>query len=77
MISAERLMAYGKLEPEAPLETPPGVPKPPRDWPSRGSVRVQGMKYRYSPDNPYVLKGITFKIKPQEKVLEEKLGSTQ
>ena len=68
MISAERLMAYGKLPPEAPLETPSGVSKPPNDWPAHGSVSVRGMKYRYSVDSPYVLKGVSFDIQPQEKV---------
>ena len=68
MISAERLLAYGSLHPEASLETPPGVHKPPKSWPDQGGIRLLGMKFRYSADTPYVLKDVSVDIKPREKV---------
>ena len=68
MISVERLLSYGKLESEAPLDTPPGVESPPPFWPDQGAVHFHKMKYRYSKDTPYVLRGITFDIRPAEKV---------
>ena len=68
MISAERLMAYGRLLPEAPLETPPGGEKPPPLWPSCGSVRFHNVNFRYSSNIAYVLKDINVHILPGEKV---------
>ena len=68
MISAERLLAYGDLQPEAPLETPPGREKPPSSWPSSGSIKLDKMNFRYSSDTPYVLKDITAHVQSAEKV---------
>ena len=68
MISAERLLAYGNLRPEASLETPPGVQKPPKSWPNQGGIHLLGMKFRYAPDTPYVLKDVSVDIQPREKV---------
>ena len=68
MISAERLLAYGNLRPEASLETPPGVQKPPKSWPNQGGIHLIGMKFRYAPDTPYVLKDVSVDIQPKEKV---------
>ena len=68
MISTERLLSYGKLAPEATLETPLGVKKPDRAWPHYGSLRLQNLSFRYGKDVPYVLKGITVNIIPSEKV---------
>ena len=68
MISAERLLAYGNLHPEASLETPPGVQKPPKSWPSQGGIRLLRMKFRYAADTPYVLKDVSVDIQPREKV---------
>ena len=68
MISAERLLAYGKLRPEASLETPPSIQKPPKSWPNQGGIRLLKMKFRYAADTPYVLKGVSVDIQPKEKV---------
>ena len=68
MISVERLLAYGDLQPEAPLETPTGREKPPSLWPSSGSIKLDKMNLRYSSDTPYVLKDITAHVQPAEKV---------
>ena len=68
MISAERIMAYSKLESEASLETTPPHQPPPSDWPSRGALVFSDVAFRYSPDLPLVLKNLSFSIKPSEKV---------
>ena len=68
MISTERLLSYGKLAPEAPLETPLGVKKPDKTWPHYGSLHLQNLYFRYAEDVPYVLKDITVNIIPSEKV---------
>lgn len=68
MVSVERVIAYTKLKPEAPLETPPGREKPPGEWPQCGNIHVDQMKFRYAQDTPYILKGISIDIKPEEKV---------
>ncbi len=70
MISAERLMAYGQLQPEAPLETPPGVEKPPKTWPLSGAIRMHKMRFRYATDTPYVLNNVSLEIGPGEKVVQ-------
>lgn len=71
MVSVERLMAYGKLPPEAPLETIPAVNKPDKDWPQEGSIKMCELKLRYSAEDPLVLKGITCDIASSEKVCTE------
>lgn len=68
MVSVERVIAYTKLKPEAPLETPPGRDKPSGEWPQHGSISADQMKFRYAQDAPYILKGISVDIKPGEKV---------
>ena len=68
MVSAERVMAYGKLESEASLETRPPSEMPPSDWPKKGGITVGNLSYRHSDTGPFVLKGLNFKIMPGEKV---------
>jgi ATP-binding cassette subfamily C (CFTR/MRP) protein 4 len=68
MISAERIMAYSKLESEASLETTPPHQPPPSDWPSRGALVFSDVAFRYSPDLPLVLKNLSFSVKPSEKI---------
>ena len=68
MISAERIMAYSQLEPEASLETRPPHPKPPSDWPDEGGLEMEEVSFRYSDNYPLVLKSLSFSIKPSEKV---------
>ena len=68
MVSAERVMAYSKLDPEAPLETQPPHKPPPADWPDKGTVTLTDVAFRYSSDLPLVLKNLSFSIKPSEKV---------
>ena len=61
-------MAYGKLPPEAALETFPALNKPGKDWPKQGAIKMRELKFRYSPEAPLVLKGISCNIASSEKV---------
>ena len=63
-------MAYGQLQPEAPLETPPEVEKPPKTWPLSGAIRMHKMRFRYATDTPYVLNNVSLEIGPGEKVVQ-------
>ncbi|KAK0631184.1 ATP-dependent bile acid permease [Lasiodiplodia hormozganensis] len=66
MNSVERIKEYLDVEQEAPPVIEDN--RPPSNWPSRGSVEFIGYSTRYRADFDYVLKGITFKIAPGEKV---------
>ena len=68
MLSAERVIEYSKLQPEASLGTPPGREQPPELWPQSGAIHLHQMKFRYAEDTPYILKGISVDINPGEKV---------
>ena len=63
-------MAYGQLQPEAPLETPPEVKRPPKAWPLSGAIRMHKLRFRYATETPYVLKDVSVEIKAGEKVSE-------
>lgn len=65
--SVERIIEYTtRHEPEAPAVIDGN--RPPQDWPQRGCIDFQGLVVRYRPGLPPVLKGLTFCIRPQEKV---------
>ena len=68
MVSAERVMAYSRLDSEASLETLPPHSSPPPTWPDKGSLSLEDVAFRYSDDLPLVLKNLSFSIKPSEKV---------
>ena len=68
MVSAERVMAYGRLEPEPPLGTHPDSNRPSSDWPNKGHIELSNVTYRHSPEGPQVLKGISATILPSEEV---------
>ena len=61
-------MAYGRLEPEAPLESLPPLEKPPNHWPDEGRIEFDEVSFRYSDDLPLVLKSLSFSVKPSEKM---------
>ena len=67
MISTERIMAYGQIEPEASLESLPDN-APPKDWPQRGTIEMDKVRFRYAPTLPYVINHLKFSIKDSEKV---------
>ncbi|EKG15806.1 Putative ABC transporter protein [Macrophomina phaseolina MS6] len=66
MNSVERIKEYLDVEQEAPPVIEEN--RPPANWPSQGSVEFIGYSTRYRKDFDYVLKRITFKILPGEKV---------
>lgn len=66
MNAIERIKEYFDVEQEAPPVVQEN--RPPSNWPSKGSVELIGYSTRYRKDFDYVLKDITFKIAPGEKV---------
>jgi ABC-type multidrug transport system fused ATPase/permease subunit len=65
MNSIERIKEYLDVEQEAPPIT---ENRPPGNWPSRGAVEFRNYSTRYRKDFDLVLKKITFKVLPGEKV---------
>ncbi|KAF2106775.1 hypothetical protein BDV96DRAFT_693888 [Lophiotrema nucula] len=66
MNSVERIKEYLDVDQEAAPVVPEN--RPPGNWPSQGSVEFISYSTRYRPDFDLVLKNITFKILPGEKV---------
>lgn len=66
MNAIERIKEYFDVEQEAPPIVEDN--RPPSNWPSKGSVELIGYSTRYRKDFDFVLKNITFKILPGEKV---------
>ncbi|XP_074031346.1 probable multidrug resistance-associated protein lethal(2)03659 [Leptinotarsa decemlineata] len=64
MTSAERIQEYTDIVPEQYLDTK----EPPKFWPDAGKIEFAEVSFRYSETDPYVLKNLTFRIKPREKV---------
>ncbi|XP_071820673.1 ATP-binding cassette sub-family C member 4-like isoform X2 [Apostichopus japonicus] len=66
MTSTERVMEYAKLKPE---DDPGSTTKPPpKGWPYKGSLSMRDVSLTYTPSSPPVLKNISFKIEPREKI---------
>lgn len=63
MNSTERIVEYTLL----PTEDQGGV-LPPASWPTEGRIDVQDLVVGYAPDLPPVLKGVSFEVKPGERV---------
>lgn len=61
-------MAYGQLQSEGELETIPKDKAPSLEWPEKGRIELHNMKFKYAIEYPYVLKSLSFSIKPNEKV---------
>ena len=68
MVSAERVMAYCKLKPEASLDTEPESAAPDPDWPSKGEIELNDVSYQHSPKGPFVLQGISCLVEARHKV---------
>ncbi|CAK3837720.1 ABC transporter [Lecanosticta acicola] len=66
MNAVERVKEYLDVEQEAPPIVPDN--RPAANWPEKGSVEFDGYSTRYRKDFDFVLKRITFKIQPGEKV---------
>ncbi|XP_043065365.1 probable multidrug resistance-associated protein lethal(2)03659 [Drosophila ficusphila] len=69
MTSVERVLEYKDLESEGEI-TSPADKRPPKSWPQEGQLVTKDLSLRYAPDPnaDYVLKGLSFTIKPREKV---------
>lgn len=65
MNTAERVIHYGNLEPEAAKTRPDD---PPKSWPEHGAVMFDNVELKYRPDLPAVLKGTSFAIRAGENV---------
>ncbi|CCA75566.1 probable ATP-binding cassette transporter protein YOR1 [Serendipita indica DSM 11827] len=65
MNAVERLDYYGKLPQEAPPTT---KADPDQNWPDKGAISFNDVKMAYRPGLPLVLHGITFDVKPGEKI---------
>ncbi|KAF9352624.1 hypothetical protein BGX34_012063 [Mortierella sp. NVP85] len=66
MNSVERVREYMELPQE-----PPAViegSRPPPGWPNHGEVKVEKLVMQYSPDDPPVIRDVSFHVKPKEKV---------
>ncbi|KAG6830040.1 hypothetical protein H0H92_002458 [Tricholoma furcatifolium] len=65
MNAVERVLHYAELPSEGDATTPND---PSLSWPSQGQISFKGVKMAYRKGLPLVLKGVTFDIKPGEKV---------
>lgn len=65
IVSVERILHYMNLEPEAPAEIDGALPV---SWPSEGAVEFKDYSTRYRPELDLVLKELSFKINPREKI---------
>ncbi|KAI0793789.1 P-loop containing nucleoside triphosphate hydrolase protein [Fomes fomentarius] len=63
--SLERILQYLLVDHE-PEPTPDKVP--PAYWPASGKLEVEGLSARYSEDGPEVLRDVSFKVAPGERV---------
>ena len=61
-------MAYSKLKSEGELETIPKEKAPSSEWPEKGRIELNKMKFKYAIEYPYVLKSLSLTIEPCEKV---------
>lgn len=66
MNSVERVKEYLDVEQEAPAISQNN--RPPKNWPAHGSVEFIGYSTRYRKELDPVLKDVTFKIQPRQKV---------
>ena len=65
MTSAERAVAFTQIPPEAGQSL---HESPPKEWPHAGGVEFQGVSLWHYKDGPKVLKNISFKVNPGEKI---------
>ncbi|KAJ3111316.1 hypothetical protein HDU96_005804, partial [Phlyctochytrium bullatum] len=66
MNSIERANEYLELEQEAPAIIP--SKRPPQGWPTEGRITIRDLRFRYAPDLPEVLRGMTIETGAMEKV---------
>jgi len=62
MVAVERVLAFGAVEPEAPLELEGDALLLEKGWPKEGSVSIKDLSVRYRPSLPLSLENVTFDI---------------
>ncbi|CAO3645196.1 unnamed protein product [Cunninghamella blakesleeana] len=62
--SVERVVEFTNIEQESTLVTETA----PHNWPSKGDIEFEDLKIKYASDLDLVLKGVSFKVNPGEKV---------
>ncbi|KAI0826665.1 multidrug resistance-associated ABC transporter [Trametes gibbosa] len=63
--AVERILYYTELPDEGAATTPND---PPQSWPAAGEIKFEGVQMAYRPGLPLVLKGVSFYVKPGEKI---------
>ena len=63
--AVERVLHYTELPSEGSATTPND---PPPSWPESGALEFKDVEMAYRPGLPPVLKGVSFQVKPGEKV---------
>ncbi|KAI8092836.1 uncharacterized protein BX664DRAFT_357339 [Halteromyces radiatus] len=66
MNAVERVGEYLALEEEPATHIPETMPR--ASWPETGSIQVDHLVVKYAPENPAVLRDVSFDVKPREKV---------
>jgi len=65
IVSVERISEYENIVQEAPFKI---APIQPANWPTEGALRFVNVKLRYRDELPLVLNGISFSIRPRERI---------
>ena len=68
MTSIERFFEFAELPPEPPLSFPEDNDAARQDKDNLGVIEFKSVSMRYAPESPYVLRDVTFKINPGEKI---------
>ena len=68
LVALERCSSYCNVKPEKTKIRDDSVNKPAGRWLAKGKVKVQDLQIRYREDLPFVLKSVSFEIKPGEKI---------
>ncbi|KAI9273715.1 P-loop containing nucleoside triphosphate hydrolase protein [Sporodiniella umbellata] len=66
MNAIERVHEYLDVEEEPPADVPETAPG--ANWPENGSVEIKNLVMQYAPENPPVLRDVSFKVNPREKI---------
>jgi ABC-type multidrug transport system fused ATPase/permease subunit len=66
MNAIERVHEYLDVEEEPPTQIAETEPSP--SWPEQGSIEVKDLVMQYAPENPPVLRNVSFKVNPREKI---------
>ena len=68
MASTARVISYCKLKTELPLQNEGDAQLQQAGWPQRGVIEFKDVYMKYREDSEYVIRGLTFKVQPGEKI---------